>query len=240
MNTTERRRFTPEQLEAERLYTLKYRAENRERLAKKAAERRAAGKAKPTSHYRQNATPDQKAAEAAQKRKHYQETREQQLAYAAKYREENHDRLRDQWTGDYQRRKEYFDRYNRENYSRLRARRLAWSAANADRIKALNAAWTQNNLERHRLYQHKRRARLKAGGELSPNIIEVLLVRQKGRCACCSERLKGAYHLDHIFPLALGGSNTDDNVQLLTPRCNWQKGAKHPIEFMQQRRGMLL
>jgi 5-methylcytosine-specific restriction endonuclease McrA len=47
------------------------------------------------------------------------------------------------------------------------------------------------------------------------------------------------YHLDHIVPLAIGGTNTDDNIQLLRQKCNQQKSAKHPIDFMQSR-GFLL
>lgn len=45
--------------------------------------------------------------------------------------------------------------------------------------------------------------------------------------------------MDHIMPLALGGTNTDDNIQLLCPTCNRSKHAKHPVDFMQQR-GFLL
>jgi 5-methylcytosine-specific restriction endonuclease McrA len=45
--------------------------------------------------------------------------------------------------------------------------------------------------------------------------------------------------MDHIIPLALGGANTDDNIQLLRATCNLQKHTKHPIDFMQQR-GYLL
>jgi len=36
-----------------------------------------------------------------------------------------------------------------------------------------------------------------------------------------------------------GGSNTDDNMQLLRKLCNLQKHAKHPVDFMQER-GFLL
>jgi 5-methylcytosine-specific restriction endonuclease McrA len=32
-------------------------------------------------------------------------------------------------------------------------------------------------------------------------------------------------------PLTLGGSNTDDNVQLLCPTCNIRKGSTHPSEY---------
>lgn len=45
--------------------------------------------------------------------------------------------------------------------------------------------------------------------------------------------------MDHIVPLALGGSNTDGNIQLLRATCNQQKHAKHPVVFMQER-GFLL
>lgn len=35
--------------------------------------------------------------------------------------------------------------------------------------------------------------------------------------------------------IALGGTNTDDNVQLLRAECNNFKRAKHPADFMRQR-----
>lgn len=36
-----------------------------------------------------------------------------------------------------------------------------------------------------------------------------------------------------------GGANDKSNIQLLCPHCNLSKGAKHPVDFMQER-GMLL
>jgi 5-methylcytosine-specific restriction endonuclease McrA len=78
-----------------------------------------------------------------------------------------------------------------------------------------------------------------SGGKLSPDLAERLYELQGGKCACCGKPLGEKYHLDHIMPLALGGANTDDNMQLLTARCNIQKSAKHPIDFMQER-GFLL
>ena len=76
-------------------------------------------------------------------------------------------------------------------------------------------------------------------GVLTNGLTAKLFVLQKGLCPCCAQPLGDNYHLDHIMPLALGGSNTDDNIQLLRQRCNRQKHAKHPIDFMQSR-GFLL
>lgn len=45
--------------------------------------------------------------------------------------------------------------------------------------------------------------------------------------------------MDHILPLALGGTNVDENIQLLRKRCNLQKCAMHPVDFMQSK-GRLL
>lgn len=60
-----------------------------------------------------------------------------------------------------------------------------------------------------------------------------------GKCPCCKQPLGDEFHLDHVIPLALGGPNTDDNMQLLRKTCNLQKSAKHPVQYMQER-GFLL
>ena len=218
----------------------KYRSENREKINAYARERHASGLAKGTSYYRSQQTPEQRENELAQKRRHYQENRESALAYAAKYREENLETLRERDRGRYGRQKEYFKQYNERNADRIRARRRIWTEANRERIAAKNAEWTQNNLDKHRTHQHNRRAKLKAnGGTLSSDICRVLMAAQMGKCACCKSTLDDKYHLDHIVPIARGGANSDDNVQLLCATCNLRKGAKHPVEFMQSQ-GFLL
>lgn len=239
MNTTERRKtYTTEQLAAEQAYSAAYRAKNKERLAEERKVRRAAGKENGTTYYRNLFTPEQKASELAYKRRFYQENREKELEYARQYRELNGDRLKAEWQGAYQRRKKYFDDYNRKNAAHIARRRALWTEANKERVKSLNAAWTKANPHRARANAHTRRSRTQ--GRLSLDIVERLMVLQRGRCACCSHRLGKSYEIDHIVPLALGGSNTDDNVQLLYKKCNRQKGAKHPVKFMQDNRGMLL
>jgi hypothetical protein len=63
-------------------------------------------------------------------------------------------------------------------------------------------------------------------------LISGVFHRDKGRCQNCYKDLTGVtnlgakIHLDHIMPLALGGSNDPTNVQLLCSECNSRKGGK--------------
>ena len=116
----------------------------------------------------------------------------------------------------------------------------AYKAANKEKHLADATAWRLANPEKRRIHHQNRRARIRAaGGELSVGLAKRLHNLQRGKCACCGLQLGDDYQLDHIMPLALGGTNTDDNIQLLRRQCNSFKRAKHPIEFMQYR-GFLL
>jgi hypothetical protein len=126
------------------------------------------------------------------------------------------------------------------NRDRRRATNRDWAAANRERQRAHSRTWASNNKEARRINEQNRRGRkAEVGGKISKDLPAKLFALQKGRCACCKAPLGDDYHLDHIMPLALGGSNTDDNMQLLRPVCNMQKHAMHPVDFM-QRRGLLL
>lgn len=111
----------------------------------------------------------------------------------------------------------------------------AWALANPEKVAEAKTAWRAANPERLRLYSHNRRARLRTvGGKLSVGLAAKLFRLQRGKCACCRDDLGIDFHLDHITPLARGGANADNNIQLLCRTCNLRKGAKHPIDFMRQ------
>lgn len=130
--------------------------------------------------------------------------------------------------------------YYSANIEKVRATTDAWQSLNRYKVREATAAWAKANPENRRINEHNRRARKRvSGGNLSPDLAVRLYKLQKGKCACCGKKLGDNYHLDHIIPIVLGGSNTDDNIQLLRARCNLQKHAKHPIDFMQQK-GFLL
>lgn len=128
-------------------------------------------------------------------------------------------------------------KYNAENADRIAASRAKYYAANIDKSKAAYAKWIAANPEARRIINQNRRARKREnGGKLSKGLADKLFTLQRGKCACgCKQALGNDYHLDHIMPLSLGGTNTDNNIQLLRSKCNLQKNSKHPVDFMRQR-----
>lgn len=96
-------------------------------------------------------------------------------------------------------------------------------------------AYKKANPEKYAQYKDSRRLR----AVLRRTIINHLLVSQHGRCAVCHTDVIEKHHLDHIVPIALGGTNDRSNFQLLCPSCNLSKSAKDPVAFMQER-GKLL
>lgn len=121
--------------------------------------------------------------------------------------------------------------------------RQRWLSANPDKAKEAKKLWKQSNPDAVRLSKRvtesRRRVRaMEAGGKHTIQQLLELLFKQKHRCAICRCKLT-EYHVDHVMPLAKGGGNGIDNLQILCPPCNRSKNDKDPIEFMQSR-GFLL
>lgn len=132
--------------------------------------------------------------------------------------------------------KKYADR----NTEKISKKSAEYHAANKEEINARHRKYCRDNPHLFRIYAQNRIARKKmSSGVLSVNLAEKLFKLQNGKCACCGLPLGEEYHLDHIMPLALGGTNEDWNIQLLKAECNLSKHAKHPIDFMQSK-GFLL
>jgi 5-methylcytosine-specific restriction endonuclease McrA len=130
--------------------------------------------------------------------------------------------------------------WNRANRAKHRTYSANWRARHPEKRKLVVKAWEKRNPDLVRIFQQNRRARVKAArGQFSIGLIPRLWKLQRGLCACCKKPLGSRHELDHIMPLALGGSNTDDNAQLLRSHCNRSKSARHPVDYMQSR-GFLL
>lgn len=209
-------------------YLAAYRAANREKARASAAAWRAANPARASASaesYRL-ANPEKIKARSAS---YYADNKEKLYEKLVAWKANNPDKVADYSAANY-----------KANAKKINAYKAARYAASPDAQKARIAEWCAKNPEARRIHTQNRQARKReAGGSLSVGIAEKLLKLQKGLCPCCAQPLGDNYHLDHIVPLALGGSNTDDNIQLLRQRCNNQKHAKHPVDFMQSR-GFLL
>lgn len=194
-------------------YAAKYRAENKEKIAAEQAAYRAANR------------------ESAKER-------------SQAWRDANQDHTKEFFKKRYEQNSEALKAVARERYranpQKMREAKAQERRAHPERVVAAHARYRVKHADALRVrYQEKRAKRRLAPGTLSKGIAKRLFTLQKGLCPCCREPLGERYHLDHIIPLAAGGSNTDDNIQLLRSKCNQQKSAKHPIDFMQSR-GFLL
>lgn len=75
---------------------------------------------------------------------------------------------------------------------------------------------------------------------ISQAVLRRLWIKSKGRCHLCDREIsvyvvggaKGIHnspafpHVDHIVPLARGGADSEENLQLLCRTCNLHKGAR--------------
>jgi 5-methylcytosine-specific restriction endonuclease McrA len=67
---------------------------------------------------------------------------------------------------------------------------------------------------------------------LPPSVRDYVFQRDQYRCQGCGRgRTETVLQVDHIIPLAKGGSNDLSNLQTLCQTCNGRKGAKLDHRF---------
>lgn len=172
-----------------------------------------------------------KQISAARKARETPEQREARLIKQAEYRNKPENKER--------------QTLSRKDWMRRNPERVRASGRAADQRRAVEKAryakqWREKNREVVAAYSRNRRAVIKnCEGSHTVEDIKWLMQAQRYKCAVCSCNIKSNYHVDHIEPLAKGGSNAKENLQVLCPTCNNQKHAADPIDFM-QRKGFLL
>jgi 5-methylcytosine-specific restriction endonuclease McrA len=199
-------------------YQRKYKQANRERIAdlnaKRRTENREHVRAVAREYYRNNSDTIKARAKAS-----HAANPEAALERAKAWAKENPDRLRvhkKKWAGKQP------PKYFRESCRRYRERY-------PDLHRARLAAWKKQNPEKNREYVANRRARtVGSGGRITSRQIDALYAKQQGKCAGCRKAVRANFQLDHVMPLALGGEHSIENAQILCPKCNRSKHAKHP------------
>lgn len=67
---------------------------------------------------------------------------------------------------------------------------------------------------------------------LSSSIRTFVFERDGKTCAYCGAT-DGDFHIDHVIPVALGGTNDLENLRVACSTCNLSKGAKSLEEWLQ-------
>jgi 5-methylcytosine-specific restriction endonuclease McrA len=106
------------------------------------------------------------------------------------------------------------------------ARTRAWYLANREHVAELARKRHEAEPEARRAKKHNRRAKVSlAGGSCSPTEWGKILKRYNHTCPGCGET-EEKLTVDHVVPVALGGTSNPDNLQPLCRRCNSRKGKK--------------
>ena len=138
---------------------------------------------------------------------------------------------------DYLRNKEARLAKRKARYQAKREETLAhnkrWREANLEKHRALCRQWAKEHPGEMRAIVARRRARIaEAEGTHTAADVRRLWDEQDGFClGCRGDLFLLGYHVDHIYPLSKGGANSPENLQLLCPTCNRQKGDKLPEEW---------
>lgn len=194
--------------------------------------------------------PDKAKAQGYSDRKretmaaYYERTREHQIEKALAWNKANPERAREinlKW-------KEANPDYSATRWARMtpeeretaRLQVSEWRENNREQYNDNSKRWRRENPEKIAAIDRNKRAKRKsAEGKHTAADVQKLIANQKNKCAECGKSLLvTGYHVDHIMPLVLGGTNWPWNLQILCPACNLEKHATDPFVFA-QRKGRL-
>lgn len=158
-------------------------------------------------------------------RKRYHANRKKYQRLAKKWRQNNKDKISEKnkkWRDenpDYL--KDYYQKNKKELYQKNRKR----VKENRERNREYKRKWKKKNPEQNKIDKHKRRARKnKAGGYFTIKEWQQLCNKYDNKCLCCGKKRK--LTVDHIVPIANGGTSNISNIQPLCGICNSKKGIK--------------
>lgn len=131
--------------------------------------------------------------------------------------------------------------YRKANRHKETERMRRWIEHNPERFKQNVNRWIVNNPEKVRTARHGR-ARAELKGNATPALIKAKWEASNKICHLCGNPIdpnlpshhRMARTIDHITPIARGGTHDIDNLDFAHRRCNSSKKDK-PLEEWQER-----
>lgn len=204
--------------------------------------------------FRDRSRPDGRYPTCKPCRKEYDEARKAaKAAYDREYRAKHADRLREYDRARSVRRKEWkadYDRkYRGSNKAKIVRRQREWYLKNKDRVDeylreqrrktaARKAEYDKRYLRenRQKVYAHNRNRQNRLngnGGQHTDRDILDKLAFYGYRCLYCGANLSdGLFHVDHMWPVVRGGSNSWENIAVACRGCNKSKYTKTAGEYI--------
>lgn len=106
------------------------------------------------------------------------------------------------------------------------AKRREWGREHPDRERLSRRAYRLN---------HGVSRRTSAGHHLvGYKTLESMFEEQGGRCKYCGVALDDSYHIDHVIPLARGGTHERSNLVLSCAPCNLSKNRSTIEEWLKR------
>lgn len=121
--------------------------------------------------------------------------------------------------------------WRKRNAARVKKWWQEYKQQHAERIKENRRRYERENPEKVKANKHTRRTRiLGLDSKIDSEYVKFLKIVQGMKCNYCEQTMT-KYEIDHIVPIARGGDNSNENLQLLCAPCNRQKGAKTDSEY---------
>ena len=170
---------------------------------------------------------DRNAYASTYYRVYYKKHRDSLLAYKARYRAANKEKLRAAATEYDRRHQEERRQYRKRNRKRQELRDALCRAKTPEKYRALRSrslGWV------------KRRARKRGCTVGAAQAIRAVYMRARNesrvRCYLCMKGIPiGRRHVDHVVPLSRGGAHSVENLAIACAACNMRKRTKTPVEL---------